>query len=107
MAIPFRSTRGGGFEAFESADGRYLVYSKSDEGPGIWRLDLRTGQEQPIPALAEAGALRHWVLATATNTVMGCAHPGGNVSPHRLSRGLLHQWWRSDKPEWEQRVCGK
>lgn len=60
---PVPATRGGGFEAFESADGRYLVYSKSDESLGIWRLDLSTGQEQPIPALAEAGELRHWALA--------------------------------------------
>lgn len=61
---PVPVTRGGGFEAFESADGRYLVYSKSDEGLGIWRLDLSTGKEQPIPALAEAGELRHWALAS-------------------------------------------
>jgi Tol biopolymer transport system component len=61
---PSAVTRGGGFEAFESADGS-LVYSKSDSerGLGIWRLDLRTGQERPIPALAEAGKFRHWVLA--------------------------------------------
>jgi Tol biopolymer transport system component len=56
-------TKGGGFEAFESADGRSLVYSKSDGELGIWRLDLRTGREEPIPALAEAAEFRQWALA--------------------------------------------
>jgi serine/threonine protein kinase/WD40 repeat protein len=60
-AVPV--TRGGGFEGFESADGRYLVYAKSDGRPGIWRLGLITGQEEPIPALAEAAAFRQWALA--------------------------------------------
>jgi serine/threonine protein kinase/Tol biopolymer transport system component len=59
-AVPL--TRGGGFEAFESADGRYLVYSKGDGPLGIWRLDLSTGREEPIPALADAGVYRHWAL---------------------------------------------
>ncbi len=58
-----RVTRGGGFEAFESADGRYLVYSKSDEREGIWRLDLSTGHEEPIPQLSEAAERRQWALA--------------------------------------------
>lgn len=58
-----RVTRGGGSEGFESADGRYLVYAKSDGRPGIWRLDLSTGQEEPIPALAEAAEFRQWALA--------------------------------------------
>jgi Tol biopolymer transport system component len=60
-AVPV--TRGGGFEAFASADGRYLVYSKSGERLGIGRLNLSTGQETPISALAEAGDFRHWALA--------------------------------------------
>jgi serine/threonine protein kinase/dipeptidyl aminopeptidase/acylaminoacyl peptidase len=58
-----RVTRGGGFEAFESTDGRSLIYSKSDQGLGLWKLDLNTGQEQPIPELAEADDYRHWALA--------------------------------------------
>jgi eukaryotic-like serine/threonine-protein kinase len=60
-AVPV--TKEGGFEGFESADGRYLVYSKSDGRQGIWRLDLSTGREEPIPALAEASFFRQWALA--------------------------------------------
>jgi serine/threonine protein kinase/Tol biopolymer transport system component len=59
-AVPV--TRGGGFEGFESADGRYLVYAKTDGRLGIWRLDLRTGQEEPIAALAETAEFRQWAL---------------------------------------------
>jgi serine/threonine protein kinase/WD40 repeat protein len=60
-AVPV--TREGGFEGFESADARYLVYSKRDGRQGIWRLDLSTGREEPIPALAEASFFRQWALA--------------------------------------------
>jgi serine/threonine protein kinase len=60
-AVPV--TKKGGFEAFETADGRYLVYSKSDGRQGIWRLDLSTSLEEPIPALAEASEFRQWALA--------------------------------------------
>ncbi|MBV9033174.1 MAG: serine/threonine-protein kinase [Acidobacteriaceae bacterium] len=60
---PIQVTRGGGFEAFESVNGKYLYYSKGGDIPGIWRLDLANGNEAPIPELSEAGVFRHWALA--------------------------------------------
>jgi serine/threonine protein kinase len=59
-----QATRGGGFEGFESADGRYLYYSKSGH-PGIWRVDLVNGNEAPVPELSDAGDFRHWALASS------------------------------------------
>jgi Tol biopolymer transport system component len=56
-------THKGGFEAFESADGKYLYYSKDDSDFGIWRVDLATGSEAPVPELRDAGQFRHWALA--------------------------------------------
>ena len=55
-------TREGGFECFESVDGTYLYYSKSDGDSGIWRRDSRTGKEEAVPELAQAGQFRHWAL---------------------------------------------
>ncbi len=60
---PVQVTREGGFEGFESIDGKYLYYSKGNDTPGIWRLDLAHGNETPVPELSEAGYFRHWALA--------------------------------------------
>jgi serine/threonine protein kinase/Tol biopolymer transport system component len=57
-----RLTRHGGFEAFESLDGRYLYYSNTQEHPGIWRMDLSNGTEAPVPELSGTGAYRNWAL---------------------------------------------
>lgn len=58
-------TSKGGFEAFESADGGFLYYTKG-RTPGIWRVALKegapTGEETPIPQLSEAGRGRYWAL---------------------------------------------
>jgi len=58
-----RVTRQGAFEGFESADGKYLYYSKDDSNSGIWRIDLTNGNEARVPELSEAGYFRHWALA--------------------------------------------
>jgi len=60
---PVQVTQRGGFEGFESADGKYLYYSKGNDTPGLWKLDLATGNEAPVPELSEAGVFRHWALA--------------------------------------------
>ena len=60
---PIQVTRRGGFEGFESTDSKYLYYSKGNDTPGIWRLDLANGNEAPVPELSEAGSFRHWALA--------------------------------------------
>ncbi|HEX7361546.1 MAG TPA: protein kinase [Bryobacteraceae bacterium] len=41
-------TRGGGFRAFESSDGKYLYYAKGRGKPGLWRRNLSDGNEQPV-----------------------------------------------------------
>ena len=56
-------TRHGGFEGFESADGKYLYYSKGDDNSGIWRVDLGNGSDARVPELSEAGYFRHWAVA--------------------------------------------
>ena len=41
-------TRGGGFRAFESPDGKYLYYAKGRGKAGLWRRDLSDGKEEPV-----------------------------------------------------------
>ena len=44
-------TRGGGFRAFESSDGKYLYYAKGRGKTGLWRLSLGNGsggKEEPV-----------------------------------------------------------
>ena len=51
-------TRGGGFGAFESADGRYLYYARSRGQRGLWRMPLSgesRGREEPV-----LDSLQHW-----------------------------------------------
>ena len=55
-------THHGGFEGFESIDGKYLYYSKSEKHSGIWRIDLSNGSEAPVPELSGTGDYRQWAL---------------------------------------------
>jgi hypothetical protein len=41
-------TKNGGFEAFESVDGRTLFYIKSGAGPGLWSVSVAGGEEKLI-----------------------------------------------------------
>ena len=67
--IPFQGgqaiqvTRHGGWESFESFDGKYLYYSKPDSPKTIHRLDLATEADIAFPQLGDAGARRYWALA--------------------------------------------
>jgi Tol biopolymer transport system component len=56
-------TRHGGFEGFESADGRYLYYLKGRTIPGIWRVPIDGGEEVLITAHNQAGMWRSWRVA--------------------------------------------
>ncbi len=77
-------THGGGFEGFESADGRYLYYAKGLHRLGIWRLALPDGREQPVPELAGAGYHRYWAV-----TPEGIYFVPGNFNPSTtLSVGI-------------------
>lgn len=56
-------TTQGGFEAFESADGSFLYYTKG-RVPGVWRVGLKEGlpigEESPVPQLRDVGVWRYW-----------------------------------------------
>ncbi|HUI53685.1 MAG TPA: winged helix-turn-helix domain-containing protein [Bryobacteraceae bacterium] len=56
-------TRRGGFEGFESADGRFLLYVKGREVPGIWRVPTAGGEEVPVTDRDQVGYWRCWRVA--------------------------------------------
>jgi Tol biopolymer transport system component len=55
-------TKEGGFTAFESADGKYVYYSKNPGTPGVWRLPIEGGQEVLVLDRPGAGEWGHWAL---------------------------------------------
>lgn len=59
---PVRVTRNGGVYAAESDDGRFLYYSKL-EHPGLWRMQLNSGQEERILDQPEGYHWFNWALS--------------------------------------------
>jgi Tol biopolymer transport system component/DNA-binding winged helix-turn-helix (wHTH) protein len=55
-------TRHGGFEGFESTNGKYFYYSKGRAVPGIWRVPGGGGDESPILEQHRAGMWRYWAV---------------------------------------------
>jgi Tol biopolymer transport system component/DNA-binding winged helix-turn-helix (wHTH) protein len=56
-------TKQGGFEGFESTDGKYFYYSKGRDVAGIWRVELQGGVETAVVDHHGAGFWRSWAVA--------------------------------------------
>lgn len=59
-------THGGGFGAWESADGRWLYYTKDRVGRAIWRMPVAGGTEEPVFQGLDAGMWGNWRLHNDT-----------------------------------------
>jgi Tol biopolymer transport system component/DNA-binding winged helix-turn-helix (wHTH) protein len=68
---PVQITKNGGVLAAESADGRFLYYSKF-EAPGIWKVPLSGGEEKRV--LDQAGEHEWYNWALARNGVYFLKH---------------------------------
>jgi Tol biopolymer transport system component/DNA-binding winged helix-turn-helix (wHTH) protein len=55
-------TQQGGFEGFESLDGKSFYYSKGRAVPGIWRIPVGGGEESLVLDHHSAGYWRLWAL---------------------------------------------
>jgi hypothetical protein len=53
-------TRQGGFEGFESTDGKYFYYAKGRAMPGIWRVPVAGGEESLVLDQHQSGLWRYW-----------------------------------------------
>jgi Tol biopolymer transport system component len=56
-------TRQGGFEGFESVDGKFIYYSKLTPLPELWRVPVEGGEETHILELDKTGHRRSWAVA--------------------------------------------
>ena len=56
-------TKQGGFEGFESMDGKLLYYAKGRSVPGIWQAPVSGGAETPVMDHNKAGYWRFWTVA--------------------------------------------
>ena len=55
-------TTQGGFEGFESPDGKYFYYAKGRDVPGIWRIPVEGGVETLVVDHHGAGFWRSWAV---------------------------------------------
>ena len=60
--VPVQITRHAGISAVESTDGRYLYYSKFEEG-GVWRVPIEGGDETEVLDIAGDG-WPNWALTS-------------------------------------------
>src|SRR5262249_33989132 len=56
-------TRQGGFEGFESKDGKLFYYAKGRNLPGIWQVAVGGGEEEFLFDNNKAGYWRLWTVA--------------------------------------------
>jgi len=70
-------TRKGGFEGFETADGKFLVYLRGREIPGIWQVPVNGGEEIPVAEQEQLGYWRCWRLAGNRIYFATAAPPAG------------------------------
>jgi serine/threonine protein kinase/Tol biopolymer transport system component len=59
---PKQITFNGGYEGFESPDGKLFYYSKGRGVYGIYSVPANGGEEAPVPELKEAGYWRSWTM---------------------------------------------
>lgn len=55
-------TKQGGFEGFESMDGKLFYYAKGRSVPGIWQAPVMGGEETPLLDHHKAGYWRFWAV---------------------------------------------
>jgi hypothetical protein len=93
-----RVTHGGGFEAFESADGRYLYYLKGRAIPGIWRVPTAGGDEVLVTDRDQAGLWRSWrVTGRGIYYATAALPPGPRLEFLDLATGQVHEIDRTIK----------
>ncbi len=59
---PTKLTNNGGLSAAESPDGRYLYYSKYEQG-GVWRMPLQGGPETEVLPDVSGGGWPNWAIS--------------------------------------------
>jgi Tol biopolymer transport system component/DNA-binding winged helix-turn-helix (wHTH) protein len=83
-------TRNGGFEGFETADGKFLLYVKGRGTPGIWRTPTAGGEETLVTDRDQVGYWRCWRVALGRIYFATAAPPAGpRLELLDLSTGVI------------------
>jgi Tol biopolymer transport system component/DNA-binding winged helix-turn-helix (wHTH) protein len=56
-------TRSGGYVPHESADGKYVYFTKAAD-PGVWRIPCAGGAEEPVPAITGLVEKGYWTVTS-------------------------------------------
>jgi len=59
---PVQVTKHGGFEGFESFDGKFFYYAKGRAVPGIYKVPVAGGEETLVLDHHQAGLWRYWAV---------------------------------------------
>jgi len=113
LATPaLQVTQGGGFNAIESADGKYLYFAvlKGPGKAGLWRRPLAIGPEACEEPVLES--LQYWgIWALGPNGIFFLEHPDGLPNANAdlkymdLVSGRITRLLKVDKPmNWQTRV---
>jgi Tol biopolymer transport system component len=74
----FQLTRQGGFEAFESVDGKFIYYANTASEPDIWKMRLQDGQETALSPPVHLQQYPGWAL---TSKGILFVHEGPTMHP--------------------------
>ncbi len=72
-------TREGGFEGFESPDGKFFYYTRGPRIPGIWRIPVEGGDETLVLSHHNAGRWRYWRVVDQGIYFASAEKPTGTV----------------------------
>jgi len=93
---PVQITRNGGLFAAESADGRFLYYSKY-EAPGIWKVPLSGGEEKRVLDQAGEKEWYNWALGRSGVYFLKHRAKGGDLDFFDFATGKTTAISTSDK----------
>lgn len=98
---PIQLTKNGGISPVESPDGRYLYYSKYEQG-GLWRLPLRGGDENEILSDLPGHAWPNWAVTPSGIYFLefGKSRRGAIKFLDLASLKILTLWTLENEPGW-------
>ena len=94
---PIQVTKNGGLQAFESADGRVLYYTKYDV-PGIWKIPVEGGDESLVFGDFDSTLFRNWVICErGIYLISFTTHPQGTIQFFEFYSRKLTTLWNLEK----------
>ena len=83
---PQAVTSSNGIYAAESADGKYLYYSRTPSDPTLWRTPIAGGAGEPVPGAPKPFDTSHWVLVASGIYIID---GNGDLLFYRFDKGTV------------------